>query len=296
MNYQKENPMAEVNTVLQRFKEFFISLENSSLQLTGDENQAWEGQDFELHNILIKTQTKVDEALKDNFDTPTAMQTLLDLVTSTNSYISTHHTKIFLLKKIGSFVTKILKVFGIINNDLIGFPSKTSESGNNKKEILVPFLNNFTVFRTEVRSLAKKNSPPKEYLDLCDDFRDNKMPDLGIRISDDGTFPYSFVDRDELLKEKKDKLKEDLLKELTSLKSTKNNKKTRIENARQATLPIAIYIRQNGLEVNDEGILIEEIDAEGKKIPIKKSQQKKLTKVLKTYNNQKKKIRRRYSK
>jgi len=274
MNYQKENPMSEVNAILQRYKEFFIAVDSSLMQSINTV-EAWVKEDIDLHNVLLNSQTNIDNALKDNFDTPKVMHALINLISATNTYISAGSTKRYLLKKIAAYVTKILKVFGIINQDQIGFPSSDSNSSSDRKEILLPFLKNLTDFRSSIRNLAKSNAPNYEYLNLCDDIRDNKMPELGVRISDDGNFPFEFVDREYLLQEKRKKLKETYTTSLTSLRSRYNNKSTELQQALYSRLSTQDYMKILGILLLDNGDLPEK-DTTGKKIG--KSQVKKLQK------------------
>ena len=46
---------------------------------------------------LQETELKVDEALRDDFDTPTAMAALVELIKATNVYLETPDTIVYLV-------------------------------------------------------------------------------------------------------------------------------------------------------------------------------------------------------
>jgi len=111
---------------------------------------------------------------------------------------------------------------GVINEESIGFPVKTSNDDTKDiKRILIPYLDTFTFFRTKIREVALNHGSNADILNLCDEMRDVVMPHLGIRIIDDGDFPFDFVDKKVLLKESSSKLSQ----KLDSLRSKLLSKK-----------------------------------------------------------------------
>ena len=82
------------------------------------------------------------------------------------------------------YVTKILRVFGVVQgNDIIGFGSDGGEGGS-KEEVIGPFVDAFVDFREKVRSAAKAKSDPGQFLKECDAVRDDTLANLGIRVED----------------------------------------------------------------------------------------------------------------
>lgn len=80
-------------------------------------------------------------ALQNNFDTPSALNSLLSLISSTNQYMvmcnssSNNNSNGFtrpsatLLRKIGNYITQMFAVFGVIDeNDKIGFHGSGSKN------------------------------------------------------------------------------------------------------------------------------------------------------------------------
>ena len=106
--------------------------------------------------------------------------------------------------------------------------SSGEESGGEKKAVvLAPYLDVLTSFRTAVRSHAIQGHPASDILSECDkvaiiheilpsffsevslsflictfahtslaqsQLRDTSLPPLGVRLMDDGSFPYAIVD------------------------------------------------------------------------------------------------------
>jgi cysteinyl-tRNA synthetase len=82
---------------------------------------------------LSKKQSEIHAALLNNIDTPAAMLSLQDLISKTNSYIRDKQQvggdtvpNGQVLSTVGRYVTRILRVFGIVessNDSEIGFGS-----------------------------------------------------------------------------------------------------------------------------------------------------------------------------
>lgn len=63
--------------------------------------QSWNERDVALNNALLAAQRAVDLALKDNFDTKTALDEILTLVSAANKYMQEHKDqKGMLLRKV----------------------------------------------------------------------------------------------------------------------------------------------------------------------------------------------------
>jgi len=290
LNYQKENTMTQVDAWLKGLYEFFLKIENSFWYSNPSSNQSWTDNDINLHHILLQTQNEVDEGLKDNFDTPRVMLSLSRLISATNDYISKHDDrKYYLLKKIGAYVTKILKVFGVIEDDFeVGM--KTQNQNTTEKTIdqslLRPYLKALTDFRSFIRETALNNGTKGDYLKQCDNLRDNIMPNLGVRISDDGEFPFDIVDRETLLSENRIK---DIQKNLDMFQpklKTKANDLKKIKDTLSTNIHEHIKESFNVALENDGSF--PENDLDGKKVS--KNAKKNIAKKISTYEGQRSKI------
>ena len=120
---------------------------------------------------------------------------------------TTNQIKIHILYSIGNFVSHIFKCFGLVyNTDFIEyFKFDSSESGKNAEEILTPFIEATTEFRSKIKTAACVDKDLKLILQICDQLRDDVLPYLGVKIEDKGKDKKSiwkFYDKDQYIKEK----------------------------------------------------------------------------------------------
>jgi cysteinyl-tRNA synthetase len=208
MNYQRQNTMEDVQSKETTFFEFFLKVDNILQERkNAKKTEAWNKADVTLHSELMEKQNKVHAALLDNFNTKEAIQQLSYLVNSANSYLTNNpERKGYLLKKVAVYVSKILRVFGVIDSKKeFGFQSEEAGSGMSKDEVARPYVEVFANFRNAVRAAAKENKSAVELLKICDKFRDEDMVQLGVKIADESEFPFSFVPIEQLLREREDK-------------------------------------------------------------------------------------------
>jgi len=69
---------------------------------------------------------------------------------------------------------------------------------------MLPYLQALSVFRDDVRRLTRNNASKQELLALCDQLRDDVLPELGVRLEDreGGAALIKLDDRETLLKER----------------------------------------------------------------------------------------------
>jgi cysteinyl-tRNA synthetase len=131
-------------------------------------------------------------ALMDDYDTPRVMAYLLELIRDCNRYIEDGNVVVSLaLTSVARFITFILKTFGLIIEDSIGFSmsglnSSDGEGGVSKEQVLTPVLDVLTKFREAVR-IAAMNGDSKAVLAAADLLRDDILPELGVRMEDKGS-------------------------------------------------------------------------------------------------------------
>lgn len=148
--------------------------------------------------------------ISDNIDTRSALDALRDLVSHSNIYIRDNASKIdgLLLRRIATYVTEILHIFGAISGPRggIGFPMKGSGDGGNLEDIVMPYLTPLADFRNAIREQAR-SLKATEMLKLCDQLRDEVLPNLGVRLEDREGKPSALklVDRETLIKEREAK-------------------------------------------------------------------------------------------
>jgi len=171
---------------------------------------SWGERERELHEGVLKHQAGVHACLCDNFNTAGAMGELLSIVSEANAYrTATSSPDALLLKRGAMYVTKILRVFGVITQDDFGFPL-ASGSGDNYEAQVGPIVEALVRFRDEVRATAKASSPPlAKFLQQCDALRDSTLVELGVRVEDKGTdggAVWKLDDPETLRKELREKL------------------------------------------------------------------------------------------
>jgi cysteinyl-tRNA synthetase len=201
-----DNTMSHSIVTEKIFTEFFHNSKAVLREGKMSDSQKWNGATRDMQNALQAAQQKVDEALRDDFDTPTAMSTLIDLVKATNLYIETPANVVHLVvRNVAAYVTRIFTVFGLIGGvGDIGFDSAVG--GASREETLGPVLDALMDFRSAVRDKARAKDIGA-VLAECDAFRDDALPVLGIRLEDKtgGKSVWKLAAPEELLKEKEQK-------------------------------------------------------------------------------------------
>jgi cysteinyl-tRNA synthetase len=155
--------------------------------------QKFEEYDLTLNERFSKIKIEIHLALCDSIDTPTVMELIRQLVSLTNIYMNTTNVNInlLLLRNISVYITSLINIFGLNSSasflDDIGFTRSTEQQAStvNVEDIAMPFVQAFSEFRDAVRTQAitTKNV---EILKLCDCVRNDTLPELGIRLEDQG--------------------------------------------------------------------------------------------------------------
>lgn len=210
-----DNTMTHAVDTEKKFAEFFHNVK-AVLRTDGGSLKAaqkWSPAAMELQKSLAVTQTKVDEALKDDFNTPTAMNHLLDLVRQTNVYLDScagGEIAGLAIRNVATYLTRIFQVFGLIDDVAIGFGS--GDGAASREQVLTPVLDAVQEFRSAVRDQARSGDT-SAVLAACDDFRDRQLPPLGVRLEDkaDGSI-WKLADPAELMLELEQKKAEAQLK------------------------------------------------------------------------------------
>ncbi len=164
--------------------------------------------DIKLNNALIEAQKTVHSAYCDNFNTPLVLTTLFDLISKTYDYSNTakNTIKVHLLYSIGHFISKIASSLGLVyNTEFIEYFKFSQSESKSTEEILTPYIEALTQFRGKVKDECAGEKDFKKLLKICDELRDEILPNLGVKIEDKGKDKNSiwkFYDREQFLKEK----------------------------------------------------------------------------------------------
>lgn len=109
----------------------------------GAEFQIWDAAADDLQKQFNETKRLIHVALCDNIDTRTVLDHIRDIVAACNIYIRDHSAagtlNVLLLKRIATYITDILHVFGAINGPRggIGFPIDSGNSGDVSFSIVI---------------------------------------------------------------------------------------------------------------------------------------------------------------
>ena len=95
------------------FSHFFHNVSALIRETHARSEQHWAAPEKDLQQKLEQTQVAVHAALSDDFDTPTVMRLLQDLIAQSNSYINQREPQLrrsAVLRSVATFVTYILRV------------------------------------------------------------------------------------------------------------------------------------------------------------------------------------------
>ena len=124
----------------------------------------------------------------------------------------------------------------------MGLSESGADASGSREAVLSPFLDAISAFRNEVRKIARGAGEKERQalMELCDKIRDDvflfvlfcfvlkfyfsqllfqDMPKLGVRLEDDGKFPWKLGTPEEVIKQIKEKKIADLKAAITKKKS-----------------------------------------------------------------------------
>lgn len=161
---------------------------------------------------LTETQNAFKASLCDSFNTPEALDHLLELISRTNIYLQRGRSNINVgvVERVAGWVTKMLRMFGLgegpVTRSTIGWGEVEIEGQTagvdvssfdcipyfaavdslyiQRDMMLMPYLKTLSAFRDGVRQLAIQQASAKEILALCDKLRDEDLAPLGVALDD----------------------------------------------------------------------------------------------------------------
>lgn len=169
MNFSSD-ALNGAKTKEKEFHEFFGNMSVAMRQRAdlGAVSQVWDEEDRKLHNQYLTTRQSVHDALCDNFNYPSALQQLSELVRATNLYLravpSTYKTLI--LQQITRYIDHMLRIFGVMPDVPFGITTATSSSAQ------TAILDAISAFRDKVRELSREKAPHSAFLSAADALTD----------------------------------------------------------------------------------------------------------------------------
>jgi cysteinyl-tRNA synthetase len=169
MNYTTEKSMPEAVEKERQFAEFFKTVKATLRQcnLAGTV-QKWGSRDYELNEALSRAQTTVHQRLADNFDTPEAVKALSELVGTANSYLQQDRAliKVPLVRQVSRYVLKVLKVFGLYEDDSVPATASGAEAAT-QEEAIAPIMDMLAKARDQLKDRASEG--PAVITQICTD-------------------------------------------------------------------------------------------------------------------------------
>jgi len=155
--------------------------------------------DHDLAETFQSTRESVHACLLDNFDTKGAMLAMLRMINEANAYLRLPGVmpSVLLLRSVATYLTQILKVFGVVTgSDDFGFASPSGggdggESSSDGAAGSAGYIDAMVTFRESVRNAAlaaakggDASDAVRGILEACDGLRDGVLPRLGVRLED----------------------------------------------------------------------------------------------------------------
>lgn len=282
MNFS-DSVMSEAIAKEKQFQNFFKIVKNvlrrtetdGETYVKGFENaQIWGLGETELAHLLAITTTQVRERIEDNFDTPGALQALLNLASGVHSYLdkpATGSSLPLLVKEAAEYITQILVIFGLstanVNNE-IGFGFDLTNSSGGIESTVAPYINAACSLRDEVRAAAKDDLSKARLISITDNFRDYTMVDLGVRVEDSPSGSiWELCDSGVLQSERDEKFRKAREATIKSVQSKVDRKLKEIEKFQLASVNPREYFQKQSTKYsvfNDRGLPTH--DYEGKEL------------------------------
>jgi cysteinyl-tRNA synthetase len=201
MDYS-DSTMTQAVNIERAFNEYFLNIK-ALLRRIGPHASGTQHvgpREFALLAALESAKERVREAILDDFDTPRAVQHLLELIRESNRYVEDQGGSMssVTIISVAKYITSMLDIFGLMPDAPgtdIGFPLgavggadgvAAGAEGFNKETLLAPYLDALTQFREAVR-VAAMSGDTRAVLQAADVLRDVTLPDLGVRMEDKGS-------------------------------------------------------------------------------------------------------------
>eukprot|EP00246_Nothoceros_aenigmaticus_P001191 TRINITY_DN1160_c0_g1_i8.p1 TRINITY_DN1160_c0_g1~~TRINITY_DN1160_c0_g1_i8.p1 ORF type:complete len:529 (-),score=133.57 TRINITY_DN1160_c0_g1_i8:1525-3111(-) len=187
MNFS-DSVFIEVLNKERQLKTFFAIVSVTTKQ-GQDRSEKWEEVEKCLYRSYQEAENQVREHLEDNFDTSGALTAIFSLVSATHLYIEKVEMKArgLLVRKVATFVTRILAVFGLsdVRGGEIGFGQASQ-----RDDLVAPYIDAFSTFREQIRGAARAGNSKKLFLELVSNAPSFDGPDY-LATSDQRTVgPY----------------------------------------------------------------------------------------------------------
>lgn len=238
-----------INNFFANLKSVIRDIEKTLSSNLSDRYVKWTKTDLVLNRSFLSAVDNIDTALCDNLDTRRVLEELKELITRCNVYMdpkTNSAPNLRLLENIAVYITQVLNMFGLStessHSTRIGWTDSVSENGVsdslNREQVLLPVLDVLATFREQVRQSAKelKSSP---LLQLCDQLRDEVLPELGVQLEDKegGKFVIKLTPKEQILAERDAKRKAKDVEAEEKRRKAEERQRQEAEKESQARIP-----------------------------------------------------------
>lgn len=210
-----EDRVRDARAAVDRIRSFLRSLEALGCQQDPDHKKRCDVADMDVLRLVYDTRARFDEALRDDVDTPRALQLVLDLLARGHEYLVARpglDAPAEVLGALAAFVLEVLELFGLVGlhsefapalqplqlaGSMMGVGSTATTASatadavtgtsDGDREIDEALLRALVQFRASVRQEALKNPrdpASAQILQLCDALRNSELPTLGVQVED----------------------------------------------------------------------------------------------------------------
>lgn len=182
------------------------------------------------------------------------------------------------MRQVSKYVFKILKVFGVYDEEVVPAVDGTTEgAGQSYEESITPLMNVLSKFRDQIKEKAGEGT--SSLFRLCDELRDDILPYLGVRLEDRAKGQeaiWKYEDKEALIKERESKIREKEKKEEEKRKRKEDEIKKR---STPATEWFKVFRAAEFTQFDDTGLPTHgPLDKEGKAKELSESVRNKLKK------------------
>nr|CCA20071.1 cysteinyltRNA synthetase putative [Albugo laibachii Nc14] len=197
IHYSSER-MRDAAAFIDKLCNFFRNVEAYSSHESSEASKKCTDLDLEILKALFHAKERVSICLADDFDTPSALQHISKMVSRANEYLLTRqeHNPIEIRMAIAQYVLDVLELFGMrqlyeefahLGDQKVIRKISDSERRSESSGIRLDGLMQAVVdFRAQVRQRALEEGS-SSILELCDAFRNDALPSLGIQLKDLGS-------------------------------------------------------------------------------------------------------------
>lgn len=182
--------------------------------------------ELEIQELVSVASTQIHNYLCDNFDTPSVIICLQELVGKLNSYLREENVNFYFLSLGAKLLEKNLLLFGLLDNECSSVNGNTMTNSSYDSQMI--YLEKLSETRDSLRLLVQSsttlpNSDRKAIFDLCDGVR-NEMFKVGVIFEDDGPSGSSIIKildpitHAKLLKEEEEKESREIEKKMEKIR------------------------------------------------------------------------------